>query len=230
MPDSKKSINDMFDILRGHAYYDYSALRMSAYINIDEERSAAMKVRNKDLPALSEVDLEDLAKFRKWMEHKKYGESTVNSYLSMVSRFLRFIKPLNAEGGTAKEIRYVNEYIIPSHLSYTFQNQTVSAMKLFFSEIYDMPLVVEKLDRPRGEHRLPNVLSKDEIKSILAAPVNLKHRSLLSLIYACGLRRSEILNLSVDDIDSSRGVVCIMQSKGKKDRLVPIVQRVWRVF
>jgi len=65
-------------------------------------------------------------------------------------------------------------------------------------------------------------LSKEEIKQILMSPVNIKHRALLSVIYSCGLRRSEVLNLKLTDIDSNRGLIIIRQSKGKKDRIVPL--------
>jgi integrase/recombinase XerD len=81
---------------------------------------------------------------------------------------------------------------------------------------------VDFIQRPRREKRLPNVLSKNEVKSILEAPTNLKHRAMLSLIYACGLRRSELLNLTLKDILSDRNLLFIRQSKGKKDRVVPI--------
>jgi len=81
---------------------------------------------------------------------------------------------------------------------------------------------VDFIQRPRREKRLPNVLSKKEIKAILEAPTNLKHRSMISLIYACGLRRSELLNLTLKDIHSDRNLLFIRQSKGKKDRVVPI--------
>ena len=81
---------------------------------------------------------------------------------------------------------------------------------------------VDFIQRPRREKRLPNVLSKEEVKSILEAPTNLKHRAMLSLIYACGLRRSELLNLTLKDVLSDRNLLLIQQSKGKKDRVVPI--------
>jgi len=227
MPDTKESIGNMFNALKGSVYFDYSALKSPSIVRFDEEKQAALKARNRELPALGEADLSELDKFSKWMEHKRYGKSTISSYVSMVSRFLKFIKPLNAEECSVDEVvRYVDDYIIPFRLSYTFQNQTVSALKLFFSEIYSKPLVVENLERPRGSHRLPNVLSKEEVRKLLAAPVNLKHRAMLSLIYACGLRRSEVINLRVTDIDSSRGLISIRQSKGKKDRLVPISEKI----
>lgn len=81
---------------------------------------------------------------------------------------------------------------------------------------------MEKIYRPKTEKLLPNVLSKEEIKKILNAHSNIKHKTMLSLIYSCGLRRSELINLKPSDIDSKRNVVIIRQSKGKKDRIVPL--------
>jgi integrase/recombinase XerD len=83
-------------------------------------------------------------------------------------------------------------------------------------------LDIEKIHRPKKSKILPNVLSKEEIKAILEAHGNLKHRAMLSLIYACGLRRSELLNLKPADVDSKRGILLIKQAKGKKDRIAPI--------
>jgi integrase/recombinase XerD len=85
---------------------------------------------------------------------------------------------------------------------------------------------VEQFDRPRREHKLPNVLSKEEVKAILNASGNIKHRSMLSLIYACGLWRSELLHLKPGDIDSKRHMLIIRNSKGKKDRMVPISDKI----
>lgn len=69
---------------------------------------------------------------------------------------------------------------------------------------------------------MPNVLSKQEVKLILDVPKNIKHRTMLSLIYACGLRRSELINLKISNIDSKRNIISIIQSKGKKDRIIPL--------
>jgi integrase/recombinase XerD len=85
---------------------------------------------------------------------------------------------------------------------------------------------VDFIQRPRREKRLPNVLSKNEVKTILEAPTNIKHRAMLSLIYACGLRRGELLNLTLKDILSDRNLLFIRQSKGKKDRMVPISPKI----
>ena len=70
------------------------------------------------------------------------------------------------------------------------------------------------------------MLSKEEIKLILNAPSNIKHKAMLSLIYSCGLRRSELLNLKLTDVDSKRGLVIIRQSKGRKDRVAPLSEKI----
>ena len=93
---------------------------------------------------------------------------------------------------------------------------------MFFKTIKGSKLITEQIERPRPEHKLPNVLSKEEIAAILAAPKNPKHKAMLSLIYACGLRRSELLNLKPANIDSKRHLLIILNSKGKKDRVIPI--------
>jgi integrase/recombinase XerD len=73
---------------------------------------------------------------------------------------------------------------------------------------------------------LPNVLSKEEVKKILDAPANIKHRAMLSLIYACGLRRGELLNLKPADVDSKRKLLIIRQAKGRKDRVAPLSEKI----
>lgn len=98
-------------------------------------------------------------------------------------------------------------------LSASYQNQMVNAVKLFFQTVQNRKLNIEQIHRPKKPKTLPNVLSKEEIKAILEAHGNIKHRAMLSLIYACGLRRSELLNLKPADIDSKRGILLIKQAK-----------------
>lgn len=71
----------------------------------------------------------------------------------------------------------------------------------------------DKLQRPRREHKLPNVLSKEKVRAILSVPKNQKHSAMLSVINACGLRRSELLNLKPADIDNQRRLLIIRNTK-----------------
>jgi len=85
---------------------------------------------------------------------------------------------------------------------------------------------IEAIHRPKKERKLPSVISKEEIKAILEAPRNTKHKVMLSLIYACGLRRSELIHLKPLDVDSKRKLLIVRQSKGNKDRVVPLSEKI----
>jgi len=102
----------------------------------------------------------------------------------------------------------------------------VNAVKLFFRPIQMRSMEVDLIRRLKRAHLLPNILSKEEVCLILSAQRNLKHRAMLSLIYSCGLRRGELLNLKLEDIDSKRGLVIIRMAKGKKDRVTPLSEKV----
>jgi integrase/recombinase XerD len=169
-------------------------------------------------------DIENaLSKLQEWLVLKRYSQNTINTYKAALSVFLMFYQHKPIGDINNDDIATFNrEYIIKKNLSISYQNQMVNAIKLFF-KLYDSRKIdVELIDRPKRERRLPNVLSKEEVKAILDAHSNVKHKMMLSLIYACGLRRSELINLKPNHVDSKRNVLLIKLGKGKKDRLVPI--------
>ena len=179
------------------------------------------------LPAIDAEAMQEVTLFKQWMEQKRYSDSTISTYVQAIVMFLRFIKPkTSAEAINEDMRRFVYQYMLPRRLSYSYQNQAVNAAKLFFKTIKGSLLITEQLERPRREHKLPNVLSKEEVSAILQVLPNQKHRTMLSLIYACGLRRGELLNLKPDHIDSGRHLLIILNAKGKKDRVVPISDKV----
>lgn len=154
---------------------------------------------------------------------RRYNENTIKTYTEAIRIFLRFFsEKVLSEIGNNDIIHFNNEYILKNKLSASYQNQMVNAVKLFFLTVQDKKLNIEQIHRPKKPKTLPNVLGKEEIKSILEAHGNIKHKTMLSLIYACGLRRSELLNLKPVHIDSKRGILLIKQVKGKKDRIAPI--------
>jgi len=81
---------------------------------------------------------------------------------------------------------------------------------------------IEKLVRPQKPLQLPKVISEEEVAAILNATQNLKHKCMLSLMYSAGLRRGELLNLKLEDIDSKRMLIWVKMGKGAKDRVVPL--------
>jgi integrase/recombinase XerD len=80
----------------------------------------------------------------------------------------------------------------------------------------------EEIERPRREKPLPKVIDKDIVQKMMSGITNLKHKTALLLIYGCGLRRSELIHLRLTDIDLNRQVLMIINSKGKKDRDLPL--------
>ncbi len=183
-------------------------------------RLAAKIIQNDDHRQMIE-------KFDRWLRSKRYSESTIKIYTESIKSFLLFFntRPVS-EISTEDIVTYNNDYILKNKLSSSYQNQIVNAVKLFFRTIDNKKLNPDLIHRPKREKLLPNVLSKEEVKMILGALRNTKHRIMLSLIYSCGLRRSELLNLKPVDIDSKRNIIIIRQSKGKKDRIVPLSEKI----
>ena len=165
--------------------------------------------------------------FKEWMQVKRYSENTIETYADVLNVFFFFFKDKNIEDITNDDVLYFNKaYILEKKLSVSYQRQFVNALKLFYSQTARKKLVVDELDRPKKEKKLPNVLSKQDVQAILKVTPNIKHKAALSLIYACGLRRSELLNLKMNDIDSKRNLLLIKQAKGKKDRVAPLPDKV----
>ncbi len=186
------------------------------------------KNHSKDCEELSQNSINKrIEEFRKWLESKRYSNNTINRYIDSVKQFLLYYKDKDFKLLTNDDVlHYIHERIVKKGLSFSYQNQLVNGLKLYFGQVEKTAIQIKKLERPRRQHKLPNVLSKEEIKAILEAPTNLKHRAMLSLIYACGLRRSELLNLKISDVDSKRNMLIIRNSKGYKDRQVPISTKV----
>ncbi len=180
-----------------------------------------------ELPPLSEERLLKINQFRDYLQAKRFSLSTIKTYSDALRIFLRYFADKPLEQIDNQDVIHFNvHYILANNYSTTYQNQVVNAIKKFFYKIENRSLDLEAIERPRKEFRLPEVLSKNEIKSILSTPKNIKHRTMLCLIYACGLRRSELLNMLPTDIDSKRYLIIIRQGKGNKDRIVPLSEAI----
>lgn len=174
-------------------------------------------------PFPSPEGIHQLEKFKQWLQSKRYSDNTIKTYSEALKSFLTFFNHKSVFEITNEDVvLYTNDYIVKNKLSSSYQNQLVNALKLYFTTIQDRNLDIEKVHRPRREKTLPNVLSKEEVKAILNAHSNTKHKMMLSLIYSCGLRCGELLALKPIHIDSKRNIIIIKNAKGKKDRIVPL--------
>lgn len=222
MPFSAENKALLFTHLRElGVFVDYGGL------NPKKPQTSTQKERPHTLPEMTPEAKHELERFKSWLQSKRYSTNTIKTYTEALKSFLAFFneKPLT-DITNNDVISYNNHYILKNNLSPSYQNQIVNAIKLYFKTVQDKKIEIDKIHRPKRNKQLPNVLSKEEIKMILNAHGNLKHKAMLSLMYSCGLRRSELLNLKPNDIDSKRNLVLVKQAKGKKDRIVPLSTKI----
>jgi integrase/recombinase XerD len=172
---------------------------------------------------LSPYHHETIQQLIRWMRSRNYSKSTIQTYTNSLLVFLQYYQDKNPEELSNEDvINFNNDYIYANRYSTSLQNQTVNALKLYLKIIKNTAVELGKIHRPKREKKLPNVLSKAEVKQILNACANIKHKAMLSLIYSCGLRCGELLSIEHNHIDSRRNLLLIKQAKGRKDRVVPL--------
>lgn len=168
-----------------------------------------------------------IEKFQQWLKSKRYSESTINTYKEALKSFFVFFNTVAIAELTNEDVfKYNNEFILKKQLSASYQNQITNAIKLYFKTIKYTKIEIDKIHRPKRAKVLPNVLSKEEVKTILEAHNNIKHKMMLILIYSCGLRCGELLSLKPIHIDSKRNMVVLKNAKGQKDRIVPLSPKI----
>jgi integrase/recombinase XerD len=210
IPYQPDLLNHLKRQLEGQAIFDEQALKEK--IEKEEQKEIMRRVYG--------IHLE---RFEHWMQSKRYSENTRKVYLEAVKAFLFFMKGKGIEQIERQDfITFNREYILKRGYSSSYQNQVVNGVKLFFANTSGRRLELEDLHRPRREHTLPDILSKEEVRNLLNTPKNIKHRCMLCLIYACGLRAGELINLKLHEFDRSRNLLLVKNSKGKKDRVIPL--------
>ncbi len=157
--------------------------------------------------------------FLKKLELKQYSHNTSRIYISMFERFMQYYKDKDLFDINENDIRDYLQTLIKEKKSNSYINQMLNSIKFYYEVVEGMPNRFYSIERPRKETKLPKVISKEEVKLIINNTNNIKHKCVVSLLYSAGLRRSELLNLKLKDIDSKRMVINVIQGKGKKDRL-----------
>lgn len=166
-----------------------------------------------------------IATYQNYLVGKRYSPSTVSTYVSFLADFINHFhdKDINEINNRTVEV-FIEEVFIPRRYSISTQRQFISAMKLFADLHPDCKLDKLKLERPKKSRYLPIVLSQQEVLEILRCTKNLKHRAILALIYSCGLRVGELIDLELSHIDIQRMQLAIHNGKGRKDRYVNMAE------
>ena len=164
---------------------------------------------------------EIIEKFKKQISIENYSDQTVRNYLSVLKLFLEWIEKTKVEKVTNNVIQdYLFYCKTEKKYSYSTMKQVIATISYLYSKILRQQ-IPEALDiKLRKPTHLPKILSVKEISKMLKVTNNLKHKTILLLIYSGGLRIGELVNLKIEDIDSDSMQIHIRQAKGKKDRYI----------
>ncbi len=156
-----------------------------------------------------------LEKLKTELEIRNFSLKTVRSYMNSVKNFLDF------SGQNELNLDLVKKYIqieIKKKEPATICHD-IFAIQFFFSSVLGQKIYVPK---PKKNRKIPEILIIDEIKRMINSTNNIKHKLILKILYGCGLRVSEVVNLAKKDINFEEGLMYIRMSKGKRDRFVKI--------
>jgi site-specific recombinase XerD len=182
-------------------------------------------VRGRVLREEAEKGIEDV---RRYLSERRYSVHTLNSYISHLEFFFKYFDQKDPGEISDKDIEgFMHDFIIANNYSASYQNQVISAVKIFYGHRGGRDINSSVFERPRRSRSLPKVFSKEEIMQIFNATKNGKHKLILWMVYSCGLRRSEVINIRLPDLDTARGTLHIREGKGNVDRMVPISPKIW---
>lgn len=164
--------------------------------------------------------------YYKLLRLKNYSPQTEKAYLHHLNLFLHYVQSKKIPEVTSKVLLNYFSYVKEEkNFSYSSMKQALAAVRFLFLHVLKREMDFDFFIKMKKPNTLPNVLTVEDVKKILDAIDNLKHKAIISTIYSCGLRISEAVNLKVSDIDSSAMTVKVVNAKGKSDRYVMLSQK-----
>lgn len=152
------------------------------------------------------------------MEIRNYSPRTIKTYISLLVRISQYYKQCPSQLSADQLKDYLGYLVRVKGQSIASINQTISAVKILVQDVAGRPWEEVKIKRPRKSHYLPDVLSLEEVMSMLEHTPNIKHKTILAVLYSAGVRRDELLQLKPRDIDSKRMMIRVRSGKGNKSR------------
>ncbi|MCF8226717.1 MAG: site-specific integrase [Bacteroidales bacterium] len=195
----------------------------SASIEIAKEAMSAQNISAES----NKVDISLPSGYLELLQQKRYSPNTIKTYTSYFLQFQKHFQTKQIEAVTKEEINdYLLELINKKNISESQQNQRINAIKFYYERVLGRQRECYQIERPRKASKLPDVISQIEIKRMIEVTTNIKHKIIIQLLYSGGLRRSELINLRIEDIDSNRMLIKVKGAKGKKDRYTQLSNNV----
>lgn len=225
IPNNRNNLSLIFKTFRGEAWVNGNFFFAERILNkdnadIDVEWFRKRKLENGFRPCPEEYLLK--------LELKRYSNNTVKAYVNCFEAFINYYGSFDPIDINENEIRLYLQKLVQEGKSTSYINQAINSIKFFYEIVHGMPNRFYTIERPRKVTKLPKVLSKEEVLAIIGHTNNIKHRCIVALLYSSGLRRNELLNLKVTDIDSKRMMVCVKRAKGNKDRFTVLSNELLR--
>ncbi len=204
-----------------HVPYEYRVFKQLEGVFGKEALQVSPEV-NWELPTHIQKAIDTLER-QLVIERKAYA--TIKAYKLHFKQFLIYYKTIQATEITEDQIKEYLYYLIrKKHISKSAQNQVINAIKAYYEKVLGQDQKIYHLKRPRKDFKLPNVMSKEEIKRLLGNISNLKHKCLIAVMYGGGLRAGELTRLKIEDVNFEQGTLFIRDSKGGKDRYTLLSQ------
>src|SRR5690606_15928354 len=183
--NTPKALDGIFKMFKGVAWINCNYFfSNSSFSRNNEDIDVAWFRKREHKPDFRPCPEEYLSK----LELKRYANNTVKTYVSCFEAFINHYKDIELKSIDENDIRKYLQKLIQENSSNSYINQAINAIKFYYEVVLEMPNRLYGIERPRVEEKLPQVLSKEEVLSIIAHTNNIKHRCIVSLLYSAGLR------------------------------------------
>ena len=170
--------------------------------------------------------------YKEKLRSRRYSKHTYHTYTSLFNRFVHYYQytfKKHIDEASSDEIKAYLTYMVDKRaISMSTQNQIVNAIKFYYEQVLGQQREKYWIERPRKEKRLPEVISEEEVVKLIVAAGNLKHQMIVAMLYSAGLRRAELTQLRIKDLNFDRKQVFVRGGKGKKDRVSLLSERMCR--
>ena len=218
-PNFNGTLEKILKVFEGEKIYIDPSLKpqLNRYAVASDKVQKQSHTENCHSELVSHSPIYNFEDLRRELLSRKYSYKTVKAYIYFNRDFLNFTRKLPSD---------INDSDIKDYLLYLAEekqsatstlNQAINALKFYYGTMLKKKFMYE-VKRPHKDKKLPVILSKEEVAKILSSMDNLKHKTLLMLVYSAGLRVGEVVKLKPEDIDSKRMLVFLKGSKGRKDR------------
>lgn len=215
LPNTPKHYHSIFKTFKGVAWVNCAHFAHKKPNLTDNEAPDVDYYRKRNLTVGYRACPES---FLQKLEIKKYSNNTCRTYIAQFEKFINHYKELDLLAINEEEINKYMQSLVQAKFSDSYINQAINSIKFYYEVVMGMPNRFYSIERPIKKERLPKVLSKERVMAMINNTTNIKHRCILKLLYSSGLRRNELINLKISDIDSDRMLIKVLGGKGNKDR------------